>query len=827
MAGQVDTFPQAPMTPPPTVVKLSSSYEKSDKASLGHSPADSGVWDLNGDPSKSPTPSPRVKITVDQHDADEQDPFRGNAQTVSTPKPSVKGDSGPDTADLEAVPEDPFDNQHNRILFDAIDKLQSVGSSDLSIPQLVIVGGQSSGKSSLLQSLTGIPFPVNSGCCTRWPTRIVSRRTKPGTKDSFRITIEPPEVRIPGMKPAPEDMGKFVPEEGEFLTKETFIETVNEVSHWMGISTGIGPNRKNFASEVLKVELSGPSRTYFSILDLPGTFRNSSKVNKEDPCQVEAMIIEYMKRRDSIVICVSDAPTDFYRQDAFTLATDHVDQQRLVGVFTKCDMIQNEPEAAKEVVSIATNDSSHDVGSLRKGWFLVRNRADKDGDSFDLRAAEKSLFDKAPWNIVPQNRLGSAALKAYLGEVLSSRIRACFPELCKGIRSRLDEKRSQRQSLGEPRETHSAKQQYAISAVSQFQKFAGLALDRPEGLPESVRGLRWEVSNLNRDFGQFMRSKGATWDFLDKDLDPYTEIVRSINPNAATEAPVAARMSTKESASLDEQFPHCSDVQDSGALIKSIEEHLDIYQAAQLPGVINPIVYHKVYQKQVAKWDKITQTHLARVIQAVVDCSVSILDLICPSNGDTNRLRQELENVLQTAYNSSCQEVESRRKHACDQETKCERLETTAPGFGQQIVAWRQLRFFKASRKTREVKEGNEELIEFIKYFDLVHPSLRENMIYDVHDVLKVYYKITMETFIRTITHSVVEDFISDENGPLKRLSSNWVLGLGEEELDALCREEEVTIMRRVELQSEIEKLEGALAIVDRARQQTAGLERV
>jgi hypothetical protein len=45
-----------------------------------------------------------------------------------------------------------------------------------------------------------------------------------------------------------------------------------------------------------------------------------------------------------------DAPTDFYRQDAFKLASEYVsDQERLVGVFTKCDMIQNEPDAAKEV----------------------------------------------------------------------------------------------------------------------------------------------------------------------------------------------------------------------------------------------------------------------------------------------------------------------------------------------------------------------------------------------------------------------------------------------------------------------------------------------
>lgn len=44
------------------------------------------------------------------------------------------------------------------------------------IKQLVVVGDQSSGKSSLLESLTGIPFPKDQNLCTRHATQITSRR---------------------------------------------------------------------------------------------------------------------------------------------------------------------------------------------------------------------------------------------------------------------------------------------------------------------------------------------------------------------------------------------------------------------------------------------------------------------------------------------------------------------------------------------------------------------------------------------------------------------------------------------------------------------------
>lgn len=56
--------------------------------------------------------------------------------------------------------------------------------------QLIIVGDQSAGKSSLLQSLTDIPFPVSDRLCTRFPTRIVSRRT-PFQPESIKVSIEP------------------------------------------------------------------------------------------------------------------------------------------------------------------------------------------------------------------------------------------------------------------------------------------------------------------------------------------------------------------------------------------------------------------------------------------------------------------------------------------------------------------------------------------------------------------------------------------------------------------------------------------------------------
>ena len=70
-------------------------------------------------------------------------------------------------------------NLADPILLGKIDKLFASGVGDyVSLPQLVVVGDQSSGKSSVLEGLTGLPFPRDSGLCTRFATQITFRRAQ-------------------------------------------------------------------------------------------------------------------------------------------------------------------------------------------------------------------------------------------------------------------------------------------------------------------------------------------------------------------------------------------------------------------------------------------------------------------------------------------------------------------------------------------------------------------------------------------------------------------------------------------------------------------------
>jgi hypothetical protein len=63
-------------------------------------------------------------------------------------------------------------------MLDKIDKLFACNVGHyIDLPQIVVVGDQSSEKSSVLVGLTDLPFERDSGLCTRFATQITFRRS--------------------------------------------------------------------------------------------------------------------------------------------------------------------------------------------------------------------------------------------------------------------------------------------------------------------------------------------------------------------------------------------------------------------------------------------------------------------------------------------------------------------------------------------------------------------------------------------------------------------------------------------------------------------------
>ena len=171
-------------------------------------------------------------------------------------------------------------------LLDEIDKLRSQGISHyISLPQLIVCGDQSSGKSSSLEAISGISFPTKDNLCTRFATEVILRKAR---DVNVVVSIVPsqsrPEVecnRLLGFRETLNNLQEF----------PVLIDKANDM---MGIS-GTG---NAFSNDVLRVEVSGPDRPHLTIVDLPGLIHSENKAQTTaDVALVLGMVRQYMENK--------------------------------------------------------------------------------------------------------------------------------------------------------------------------------------------------------------------------------------------------------------------------------------------------------------------------------------------------------------------------------------------------------------------------------------------------------------------------------------------------------------------------------------------------
>lgn len=149
-------------------------------------------------------------------------------------------------------------------LLNAIDSLRSQGISHyVSLPQIIVCGDQSSGKSSVLEAISGVSFPVKSNLCTRFPTELILRKAR---YMSVKVSIVPHHSRS---DPDKASLSGFDEKLDSFQDLPDLIENAKAA---MGIMT-LG---KAFSKDLLRIEISGPDRPHLTIVDLPGLIRSAN-----------------------------------------------------------------------------------------------------------------------------------------------------------------------------------------------------------------------------------------------------------------------------------------------------------------------------------------------------------------------------------------------------------------------------------------------------------------------------------------------------------------------------------------------------------------------
>ncbi|CUS20604.1 LAQU0S01e10396g1_1 [Lachancea quebecensis] len=353
-------------------------------------------------------------------------------------------------------------------LQDALAPLGGGSQSPIDLPQITVVGSQSSGKSSVLENIVGRDFlPRGTGIVTRRPLvlQLINRRStkslpsKPDKNDLLELENEHP------VKGQSEDN---VDEWGEFLHipgkkfynfDEIRQEIVNETDKTTGKNAGI-------SSVPINLRIYSPHVLTLTLVDLPGLTKVPVGDQPADiEKQIKDMLLKYISKPNAIILSVNAANTDLANSDGLKLARE-VDPEgtRTIGVLTKVDLM----DQGTDVIDILAGR----VIPLRYGYIPVINRGQKDIEvKKTIRLAledEKRYFENHPSYSSKAHYCGTPYLAKKLNSILLHHIRQTLPDIKNKIEITLKKYQAELMSLGP--ETMDSPNSIVLSMITDFSK---------------------------------------------------------------------------------------------------------------------------------------------------------------------------------------------------------------------------------------------------------------------------------------------------------------------------------------------------------------------
>ncbi|KAK9287432.1 hypothetical protein L1049_015853 [Liquidambar formosana] len=328
-------------------------------------------------------------------------------------------------------------------------KLQDIfaqlgSSSTIELPQVAVVGSQSSGKSSVLEALVGRDFlPRGSEICTRRPLvlQLLQTKRKPdGGEEEYGEFLH-----LPGRK--------FY--DFSEIRREIQAETDREAGGNKGVS-----------DKQIRLKIFSPNVLDITLVDLPGI----TKVPVGDqPTDIEArirtMIMSYIKLPSCLILAVTPANSDLANSDALQIAGNaDPDGNRTIGVITKLDIMDRGTDARNLLLG--------KVIPLRLGYVGVVNRSQEDimlnRSIKDALVAEEKFFRSRPVYNGLADRCGVPQLAKKLNQILVQHIKTVLPGLKSRISSALVAVAKEHASYGEITESKAGQGALLLNILSKY-----------------------------------------------------------------------------------------------------------------------------------------------------------------------------------------------------------------------------------------------------------------------------------------------------------------------------------------------------------------------
>ncbi|USP81055.1 hypothetical protein yc1106_08329 [Curvularia clavata] len=468
-----------------------------------------------------------------------------------------------------------------RKVMDIVDKLRRTGLSGVvELPQLIVCGDQSSGKSSVLEAITEIPFPRKENLCTRFATEIILRRSPTATST---VTITPDKQRSQSEQAKLKEFKKSIHDFGQLP------DVIEEATLAMGLGAVGTTNSRAFSRDVLSVEIIGPDRPQLTLVDLPGLIHATNKAQTEtDKELILNLVTQYMKNPRTIILAVVSAKNDFANQ----IILDH------------CRKIDEQG----------------------------RRTLDQMDFSFDERNEDEALFfSKGRYADLPRECVGVRSLRERLSKVLLNHLIKELPALKQEMICKLQTTEIEIAKLGEKRNTTHEQRVVLMKISTQANDilksatkgyyespfFGSINMNAAVDSSENIRRFRVVIQHLNMKFAKDMRLRGHKYLLGAADDDEAAKELKKLKEQEESDdltgLPVPKKLTRDEA-------------------IQWVKKTLERSRGYELPGTFQPLLISQLFWEQSGLWEEIASQHIFNLARACKEFAYTVVETTAPAD---------------------------------------------------------------------------------------------------------------------------------------------------------------------------------------------------
>ncbi|KAH8686356.1 P-loop containing nucleoside triphosphate hydrolase protein [Ilyonectria robusta] len=699
-------------------------------------------------------------------------------------------------------------SRDQKVLLDCIDSLRSLGVGKLvNLPQIIVVGDQSSGKSSVLEAISRVRFPVKGGLCTRFATELVLRK-KPKEELVVKIRASNPD-RQPDFN------------ERRF-SKHDLPEIIEQAKKLMGI----GDDASSFSEDTLRVEVSGPDLEPLTLVDLPGFYHaGTSDQSPEGISTVLRLVERYMKQKNSIILAVVSAKNEIVQQKVLGEVQRHDPlRERTMGIVTKPDTLTPGSLEEEKYVQLAKNQESSHI--FKHGWHVLRNRDGQESDERNAGAertsnesrdnAEKKFFDSGVWANYSSNNKGVGSLRHKLSKVLTKHIHLSLPGVIEDIENKLEAQQERLQSLGKARSNTLEIRQYLVDIAERVRDLTRIAVrgtydgkfftdlhmnDLEQGqISSDQRKLRAVIRNLNRAFDTVISVRGSKMRIVGNDDIQFgneqdrtvSESLRGWVDQFQVEEPVTVSWTD---------------------LRARLELQASNNQGTQFPGSANDRLALELFREQSQRWKDIAKTYIELAIDAAKAFVELILQHVILADENTRDaifaeyvvpFFDERSSALEEKLDELLIHYQEGDAVCLEEEFRLRLSFQTKPRLGNQV---QQLLLSDRPNSVGEITAAD--VKEAIA--NAPDGQVSEFGLEGVFDMMITYYEMSLRTFTDNVMILAVENCLISKMSTL--FTPMMVLGMDDETLSRLAAESSEIRCERSDLENDIAVLKSGLAI--------------